>query len=52
MLVLVFVAVRWYLTPAVPPQMDQGKAGQVVAALAALPPTELESIGGAPQAQI
>jgi hypothetical protein len=45
MLVLVFVAVRWYLTPAAPRQVPQGQAGQVVAALAALPQSELESIG-------
>ena len=45
MLVLGFVAVRWYLTPAAPAQVRQGQAGQVVAALAALPPSDLESIG-------
>jgi Domain of unknown function (DUF929) len=45
MLVLVFVAIRWYVTPAAPRQASQGQAGQVVAALAALPPTELQSIG-------
>jgi Domain of unknown function (DUF929) len=45
MLVLVFVAVRWYLTPAAPGQVRQGQAGQVMAALAAIPQSELESIG-------
>ena len=33
MLVLGFVAVRWYLTPAAPAQVRQGQAGRVVAAL-------------------
>jgi thiol-disulfide isomerase/thioredoxin len=45
LLVTVFVAIRWFNTPAPPPPPDPNQTAQVLAIITNLPPSELEQVG-------